>query len=120
LCRWFPGFFKPGEAERAAKLLGVSWKWFKRRYLEREDGMLRPAVDSVGLSGMVGFITQGTGQCTFFRAGRCRIHAAKPYECRVSFGCTPRRTGHDIRAEVVKAWRDSKAVPSGDAQQEER
>jgi len=56
------------EQARIAAHLGISLKWFRRRYLVHED-------DGEGIS------MQG-GQCTFLDGKRCRIYAVRPAQCR--------------------------------------
>ena len=106
-CEWFPGYFLPDEVPLAAKTLGVSLAWFKRRYTERrERGVLSPRVEGPGQSGIVGFLLRGTGRCVFLTKERsCRIYEARPYECRMSYGGQPIRTSRSLRAKVMRAWR---------------
>jgi Fe-S-cluster containining protein len=58
------------EQRRIRALLGVSWRWFRRRYLTRyADGSEGLRVEH--------------GRCVFLGPGRrCRIYAARPAQCR--------------------------------------
>lgn len=89
-CLHKPGWFAPGEAELAADYLGLTLQEFFDTYLAADywpelDGEPQVYV----LSPTVTYIPAGTrfaywqsGQCVFFRNGRCRIHSVKPLECR--------------------------------------
>lgn len=74
-----PGCFKPGEAERAAELLGIAFETFVRQSL---------AVAEVCDSGVDGLRPKQVrrGHCIFLTPlGRCAIHDAKPFECRAAW-----------------------------------
>jgi len=89
-----PGWFLPGEAEKAAELLGINFDEFKRQYLVIDfwctpDGdceVLAPAkVNTQYLGRMVswGYAFE-KGRCVFLNEQNlCRIHKAKPFECAV-------------------------------------
>jgi len=103
-CENTPGWFRPGEAEKAAKLLGLSMKTFFRRYLgvnwyNAEDGpvfVLAPAL--VGEKPGKEYPANPKGTCVFFtKDRRCRIHAAKPFGCSHGSIC---QTG------MKESWRD--------------
>lgn len=89
-CERRPGWFTPGEAERAAELLGLSLEEFFRTRLAvdwwvgNEDGegafVLAPAL--AGHPAGREYPSVPHGRCTFYKGGRCEIHAAKPAECR--------------------------------------
>jgi hypothetical protein len=58
------------EQRRIQRHLGVSWPWFRRRYLLRFDA----ETESLAMPG---------GRCVFLGADRrCRIYAARPLQCR--------------------------------------
>lgn len=92
-CKHKPGWFAPGEAEKAAELYGMSMKqffdkklsvdWFERPSAERPDAntfVLSPSV--VGGSPGAEFSANPRGRCVFYKNKQCEIHAAKPHECR--------------------------------------
>jgi len=62
----------PAEQRRIQKFLGVSWRWFRRRYLHRyDDGVESLAWD------------HGQRRCVFLDAEyRCRIYSVRPAQCR--------------------------------------
>jgi Fe-S-cluster containining protein len=109
-CKAKPGWFLPGEAEKAAALTGMSLQEFFDAHLAVDwwevDGggdafVLSPAV--VGAKPGSEFPGNPNGTCVFFQGGRCRIHAAKPAECRALW--------HDglpggLHEEVAMAWKD--------------
>lgn len=109
-----PGWFMPGEAEKAAELLGVSLERLFRTHLMADyweaDGtlpltyVLSPAVVS-GKPGGV-FPKDPHGTCVFFVNGRCSIHAAKPHECREAFHGTPLPGVH---RGILDAWNNPEA-----------
>ncbi len=87
-CRSVPGWFRPGEAEKAARLLkmplskffkkycGVNWWNFTRD----ETFVIAPA--TIRMKPGSEYPGDPRGQCVFLTSeGRCRIHAAKPYHC---------------------------------------
>jgi Fe-S-cluster containining protein len=111
-CTNKPGWFLPGEAEAAAPLLGMSLEEFFRTYLavdwwehaewldcEREVFVLSPAI--AGEEPGEEFPGDPRGTCVFYENGRCRIHAAKPHECRESLCTGPRGYVHE---DTAKAW----------------
>ena len=90
-CESKPGWFMPGEAEKAAEHLGVSLKelfdnslsvdwWEKDAELDHDVFVLSPAV--WGGSPGEEFDADPKGVCVFFKEGRCSIHEVKPFECR--------------------------------------
>ena len=85
----------PDEISVAADYLGVSEEDFTRKYLEEhmEEGVivLSPKMTKNG--------------CIFLERGLCRIHPAKPYECRKVYGCQPLRRHKRIRETILKKWR---------------
>lgn len=91
-CDRKPGWFAPGEAERAAEAQGLSLKEFFDNFLAvdyiigDEEGwdhdvfVLSPAVVGADTGDM--FPADPAGTCVFFTNGRCDIHTVKPKECR--------------------------------------
>lgn len=64
-------FLNRTEAEAIRALLGVSRGWFGRRYLHRLE------------TGELTVVLRADGRCSFLdAAGRCRIYAARPTQCR--------------------------------------
>lgn len=62
----------PAEQRRIQEYLGVSWRWFRRRYLMRfDDGS-----ESLRMA-------QADGRCVFLDdTNRCRIYPVRPWQCR--------------------------------------
>lgn len=102
----------PGEAEKAAKLLGVPFGQFKQRLIKNywRDEETDPMVwqpRKVGTEEEVASdrYTRTPGRCTFLTANdRCEIHAAKPYECRQAVLC---EKNIDVWPEVNRVWKES-------------
>jgi Fe-S-cluster containining protein len=92
-CKSRPGWFAPGEAEEAAKLLGLSLQEFFNRRLvvdywvrgmdESDIYLLSPANDE-NRPGEIDSTFMPGGQCVFFQDGLCAIHDAKPLECALA------------------------------------
>ena len=107
-CRHKPGWFLPGEAEKAAALLrltlqelfdkhlAVDWWW----NLEGPDTFILSPAITTSPAGQE-FPTEPRGTCVFFQEGRCQIHAAKPFECRDAL-CTSKES--DAHSQAAQAW----------------
>jgi len=89
-CTHKPGWFMPGEAEKAAALQGMSLPdffrahlavdWYERGWNEQPTFVLSPA--ALGNYRGEEFPGNPLGQCVFYdKAAGCAIHAAKPQEC---------------------------------------
>ena len=109
-CGIKPGWFLPGEAEKAAELMGMSLGDFFRDYLAVDwwEGspnifLLSPAL--VGRPTGEEFPGNPRGTCIFYKDERCQIHAAKPVECRERW-CGDRSDASGTHAEVAMAWKD--------------
>jgi Fe-S-cluster containining protein len=116
LCEHKPGWFLPGEAEKAAELMGLPITEFFGRWLSvdwweghpdtgRDVFVLSPAV----VDGRAGeeFARDPSGRCVFLTPDkRCRIHAAKPHECRQAWCGQDDRSGEarHRHQEVATAW----------------
>lgn len=108
-CERKPGWFMPGQAEKAAEHLGMTLQEFFDTYLavdwfegSEDVFVLSPALASEGGGGM--FPADPTGRCIFFKEGRCEIHEVKPFECS-SWWCDEPRDGFiDRHHEVAQAW----------------
>lgn len=97
-CHGNPGWFKPGEAERAAAHLGIPFEQFSRQFLIKDScsnwgapdapWVWSPRKASDGPDEHRTYRSQRTnGTCVFLENDRCRIHAVKPYECRAVLAC---------------------------------
>lgn len=74
-------FVGRAEAARICAHLGLSWPWFRRRYLARSAQGARV------------LRLERDGRCTFLDAdGRCRVYAARPRQC-VSYPFWPEVVG---------------------------
>jgi len=118
-CRFKPGWFKPGEAEKAAEYLGLNLAdffakhlmvdWFEadgRDEIELDTFVLSPAI--VGKKAGSEFPADPHGRCVFFLDGKCIIHTVKPFECR-EFLHT--ETSHEVKKrhlDVAKSWSSKK------------
>lgn len=113
-CASKPGWFMPGEAEKAAKLLKMSLKffdtylgvdWWNGDEYGEETFILSPATVSAEPGEM--FERNPRGVCVFYKDKRCRIHEAKPYECQMYWHGD---TGGSARHEkVAMAWKKHQA-----------
>jgi len=116
-CSFHTGMFAPGEAERAAEHLGMTFEDFRAKYLvmledyDNWDGVTtysyrprRPGVDK----GVDYEDCSDGGKCIFLDTNdRCEIHAVKPMECRISMCCSPRNSADDNFEKVRQLWRDA-------------
>lgn len=118
-CTNTPGWFRPGEAEKAAKLMGLSMQKFFDTHLGvnwwvgdgRNTYVLAPAlVDHPAGEEYPG---NPKGTCVFFKDGRCAIHAAKPFDCSHGNLCdkTDAAKAEDVkaRAKTVRLWKRQQA-----------
>lgn len=63
-------YLEPGEAEALCAHLGLTWEWFRRRYLARDEDGER-------------VLASNGNCCVFLDADRhCRVYAARPLQCR--------------------------------------
>jgi Fe-S-cluster containining protein len=109
-CQVKPGWFLPGEAEKAAGLAGMGLREFFAAHLAVDWWEAGGGRDIFVLSPAVAEAEPGTefpanprGTCVFFKGGRCGIHAAKPAECRALWHDGPPDGMHE---DVAMAWRD--------------
>jgi Fe-S-cluster containining protein len=112
-CEEKPGWFAPGEAAAAAALLGLPPKEFFDRYLVADYWIERDGPDTLVLSPAWEGAAPGArapshplGRCVFLDGGRCRIHAAKPLECREAW-C--RRDNDGLHPAMARRWRTPEA-----------
>lgn len=113
-CRRKPGWYKPGEIEKSAELLGLTTKEFFDQYVmvdywcsdeENKEPVfvLSPAFAGSG-GGMAPFDPKGA--CSLFKDGNCKIHGAKPFECsEYIHTCTMEEVGVAHKS-CMEAWRD--------------
>jgi len=84
-CRHGSGALAEGEVEKLAEFLGISEEVLKKEFLEEIEKfntkLLRPKIIRDG---------KPYGKCIFFdeQLG-CKIHEAKPLECKIAMGCKP-------------------------------
>jgi len=110
-CRNTPGWFAPGEAEKTAKLLGMSFEEFRKQYLIIEywvGGSYMYSPRKVGIDEdreVASFASYlYPAPCVFLDENdRCKIHKAKPMECRESFSCS--RTERNMRRGISRMWK---------------
>ena len=110
-CTEKPGWFLPGEAEKAAEFTGMSLPEFFRAYLavdwwEVSGGpdvfVLSPAL--VGAEPGSEFPGDPRGTCVFYKGERCRIHPVKPAECRERWRGD--RGGSSLHEDAATAWKE--------------
>lgn len=114
-CQHKPGWFAPDEIEPAARLLGMSVQEFFTTYLgvdwwggNRESNykdifVLAPAthICEPGKE----YPANPKGRCVFFEEGRCKIHAARPIECKIAHHAV-QVVGHGQHLAVAQTWVD--------------
>lgn len=118
-CSSCPGWFLPGEAEKAAALLGMEPDDFKRTYCIVDYWVggaetLRPAkVNEKGRWPELATFSSAwcPARCVLLENDRCRIHDAKPHECKMVYGCKPTPTSDEpgSRYLIQKAWAEAGA-----------
>lgn len=95
-CSVKPGWFLPGEAERAASMKGMKLPEFFKQYLmvdwlenanddDRDVFVLSPAIQSTRVNKSnpgAEFGGDPRGKCVFFIDERCSIYGARPFECK--------------------------------------
>jgi Fe-S-cluster containining protein len=109
-CTRKPGWFLPGEAERAAEFMGLAPPEFFGRYLavdwwEADDRLGQTFVLSPAIAGEetgTEFPGNPGGTCVFYKDDRCQIHEVKPHECR-DLWCGD-RSARPIHLDTAKAW----------------
>lgn len=115
-CKHKPGWFGPGEAEKAAELMRMTLEDFFVKFLivdwneNNETGETKEVfVLSPGIKGKPtgeeapSFLV---GECVFYNAdsGQCRVHAAKPFECREYLHGQDDHNIKKTQDAVTKAW----------------
>lgn len=114
-----PGWLMPGEAEDAAKLLGLTLKEFFDKYLgvdwweaseadETGDGtdvdifVLAPAL--VNAEPGCEYPGNPRGKCVFYKNELCKINKAKPHECAKFLHNEKEMVKSKIHWKVASAW----------------
>lgn len=111
-CQSKPGWFMPGEAEKVAEHLGVSFEelfktklsvdwWEAGTEIDEHVFLLSPTV--IGGNPGEEFDSNPNGQCVFYVEGACSIHEVKPFECRELMHDSWEIT-HERHLGVAKAW----------------
>lgn len=109
-CEQRPGWFAPGEAEKAAKFLGIPFDEFKKRLIidywcgSEDIPLYSPRKCSVEEERTVaswGYAFTH-GRCVFLKDGLCSIHPVKPFECRHSMPCNPKPESE--RKHIAEMW----------------
>jgi len=114
-CEHKPGWFAPGEAEEAAKLMGTPVEEFFQEYLAVDYWMgndefpttfvLSPRTTKMETGGQE-FPLSPHGTCVFLKDGLCQIHKAKPSECAAADHATSSEAGQEKKKEILKEWMD--------------
>lgn len=112
-CHGQPGWFKPGEAERAAEFLGIPFEEFSRKFLIKDhcEPMFKNApyvwsprklnVDHPD-DDIRSYLRQRLqGTCVFLKDERCSIHPVKPFECQAVYACT---STANFRNKIEESW----------------
>lgn len=115
-CEAAPGWFKPGEVEKASKHLRMTLEDFFRKYLsvdwwfadkdpvfKKHVFVLSPAIVE-NEAGKVFPYENRFGKCVFFKNGKCQIHAVKPFECKEVYHGTSEDEGDTLHLSVAKEW----------------
>ena len=142
LCHGRPGWFRPGEATKAAASLGLSLQEFKEKYLEADfwveregytyvlaprqqmhdaHGYSRSALQGLGLLTM--FDPQPRSPCALLGGDGCRLTLEhRPHECATtrSYKCPAFTEGDDKAREKIRAlWQADPSELEGDNLDEE-
>lgn len=113
-CQRVPGWFLPGEAEKAAALKGMPLRKFFKKYLgvqwakpskdSQEVFLLAPAITTMKRGQEYPADPRGT--CIFFKNGLCDIHEAAPFECRIYLHTDTHEEVMARRQIVYEAWQE--------------
>lgn len=113
-CEGSPGWFLPGEAEKAAALLGIPYGEFRKSLIvdywitsDGEQDVLTPRKQGLEMNrkrASWGYAFQ-SAPCVFLTEDKqCRIHAAKPYECAVAKACDEGASTNHVREWIQAQW----------------
>lgn len=108
-CLSQPGWFMPGEAEKAAKHLGLTLKMFFVKYLcvyvwrkgadiDHDVFILAPAM--IEIKDSFECFSPRTGTCIFYENGHCGIDETRPFECINS----NQRHVHELHLAFALSW----------------
>jgi Fe-S-cluster containining protein len=129
-CRSFPGWFAPGEVEKAAEFLGMTVDAFVRQYIII-DGITVEGYGWVDVFAPVRLNKHGEpalpplsradffyryfkGPCIFFKDNRCRIYPYRPVECRHYFcGQSPEQNLSHLK--IAWMWIKGTDIPPAPA-----
>lgn len=117
-CRTSPGWFAPGEVEKAAKLLEMEPDAFARAYLVIDhaevDGQTvevfaplklgrdgEPQLTPLSRADRLYQMLRGT--CIFFNGDGCNIYGARPIECR-HYVCTNPPEENLSHESIARMW----------------
>lgn len=113
-CSYKPGWFLPGEAEKAAEFMKMHIKDFFKKYLAidwwngknpgEETFVIAPALK--GRPTGEEYPSIPTGVCIFFINKMCAIHWAKPFECQMFWHGD--KGAKDRHKQVAEAWEGHK------------
>ena len=83
-CKYGSGFLAGDDAKNLAKFFGMREEELKQKYLEETEQfntkLLRPKLERKA--------GRPYGKCIFFDEKEgCKVHEAKPLQCKVSMGC---------------------------------
>ena len=122
-CQSSPGWFAPGEVERAAAVRGEEVDAFVRAHLIVDglelDGVwvhvFAPVKTGRGGEPVVptarpvdDLYRAFRGTCTFFDGEGCGIYEARPYEC-AGYVCTIEPEDNPSHEAIARMWRDQEA-----------
>ncbi len=116
-CERRPGWFKPGEAERAAALLNMSLQEFFDQYLvidywaqsKENILLLMPRQKGYRRKRLSFSCALRTAECIFLEQGLCKIHEAKPFECKATMGCVKDVEVTGWHEDAAMAWNNPEA-----------
>lgn len=111
-CTHKPGWFLPGEAEKAAEYLNLTLKEFFDEFMG-VDWLVSLPADIYILAPSLTWWEPGQmypsdprGRCIFYEDGLCKIHPVKPYECAVSsHDSTSKELSTLHKRTIPDAWR---------------
>lgn len=113
-CTNCPGWFAPGEAEKAAAYLKMPLQEFFSKYLgvnwwvdDEDIFLLAPATTRMQPGNE--YPSNPRGQCVFFEAGRCKIHPVKPKECACVSHASTREEASQVHEGIAMEWRAHQA-----------
>ncbi len=117
-CMSNPGWFAPGEAEKAAEVMGMEMADFVNAFLVVDHakttiGVIEGFVPAKMGPGGDHVETPGTktgpsykftqGRCVFYTGTGCLIYEARPFEC-TRYACTNMPEDNPSRLELAMLW----------------